>query len=237
MAGPIQRTKHLIKYSEYNRFIPFKFLYYLRMPPRGLDLPELNAAFMPVNKVAMRSIKTVIADHLGMDYEIVHSADWNVISKAEIASRNCFTFSFVRHPLDRLVSCYSHKVFTYGQYSDVSILFWMYGKSFSRDMSFEAFVHTVAKIPDAVSDPHFRSQHCFLYHRDQRVCDFLGRFENLQYDWQKVCDKLGVELLLPHENKSAHRPWQEMYSAELIQVASKRYRKDMEFFGYSIEGT
>ena len=92
-------------------------------------------------------------------------------------------------------------------------------------------------VPDAVSDPHFRSQHCFLYHRNQRVCDFLGRFENLQYDWQKVCDKLGVELLLPHENKSEHRPWQEMYSAELIQVASKRYKKDMEFFGDSIEGT
>ena len=49
---------------------------------------------------------------------------------------------------------------------------------------------------------HFVPQHFFLEIDGELVMDFIGRYENLQVDFQYVCDTLHQENALPHLHKS-----------------------------------
>lgn len=76
-----------------------------------------------------------------------------------------------------------------------------YGRHFSPDMLFERFVHTVADIPDSLSDIRFRSQHRFFLHRDPLMADFVGRFERLAEYWNERSQRFDLPPL-PHHNRS-----------------------------------
>jgi hypothetical protein len=98
-------------------------------------------------------------------------------------------------------------------------------------MSFAEFVEAVAKIPDRISDIHFRSQHTFFYHRGELMVDFVGHFETLEKDWNSLREKFELPPL-PHQNKSRHADYREAYTPELAAIAAKRYARDIELFGY-----
>ena len=92
-----------------------------------------------------------------------------------------FSFAFVRNPWDRLLSSY------------------LYFKRSGYDIStFRDF---------------FKSDDCAIHCQPQsyfinKNIDFIGRFENLQEDFNLVCEKLGIEpKQLPHENKSVRKKW------------------------------
>jgi hypothetical protein len=70
------------------------------------------------------------------------------------------------------------------------------------------------------------------------LVDFIGRFENFGQDLSHVFDMLGLEgsqLEIPHENRSAHSHYSEMYTPDTRKIVRKRFRKDIEFFGYEFE--
>ena len=156
-----------------------------------------------------------------------------------------FTFAFVRNPWDRLVSLYRDKI--RGVYSpDNTILFSnLYGARFHKGMTFNKFAIQVCKIPDCISEIHFRSQHRRLIHNGKLLPNFVGRYENLAEDFEKVCEITGLSLKLPHlfDNVSKDNlktPWvktdyRTYYNEELAELVGKRFSKDIDYFGYTFD--
>lgn len=227
-----------IKNSPYHRHLPFLPYWYLFDRPKAIRLSELNAIYIPIPKVACRSIKFTLAQHIGLKGN-PHTANWDYVPLATVNRQTgFFRFAYVRNPLDRLLSCYAQKIVQFRKepLRDGPLVFWKYGDTFHRDMEFGEFVRQVAQIPDRFSDPHFRSQHQFLLHRGKLAVDFLGRFESLQEDWDAVASRTALPPL-PQQNRSKHRPYQEEYTPELARIACERYRQDVHLFEYADEIT
>jgi len=149
-----------------------------------------------------------------------------------------YKFSFVRNPWSRLVSEYRYR-------------------NFLRHKSFKDFV--MNKLPEPSWDDKYRHvmpQTEMLYDDNgQLLVDFVGKFENLQQDFDLVCKQLGfTESRLPHINSSdkksrelrrkakniLHRnkesglhQYTDFYDKETREFVAERYRSDIGNFNYS----
>jgi chondroitin 4-sulfotransferase 11 len=148
-----------------------------------------------------------------------------------------FKFTFVRNPWDRLLSCYMSKVvrsgagMPMGKYGNVTL---------RRDMSFQEFAEAVCLIPDEVANAHFRSQHIFVCGGGSRkdiLADYVGRFENLEEDFEIITKRIGIDAQLPHAADTASirgsRSYRDFYDEKLAEMVGERYREDIDLFGYS----
>jgi len=98
-------------------------------------------------------------------------------------------------------------------------------------------------------------QYDFLHADDGRLLvDFVGRFESLQDDFNKVCAHLGLkDAELPHRNPSRKasrnrkrrirnalyrngenhkRAYVDFYDGQTHEYVAEMYRRDLDAFGY-----
>ena len=134
-----------------------------------------------------------------------------------------FKFTFCRNPYDKLVSAYK---------------FFRLAKKYT---TFRNFIKDTKLFKDVknILEQDFCLNTGLEYHLLPGVyftkhgVDFIGRFENLQEDFDTVCDKLGIpQQQLPHKNKSNHKHYTEYYDDETRELVAKKYAKDIEYFGY-----
>lgn len=134
-----------------------------------------------------------------------------------------FTFAFVRNPWDRMVSCYFHKIVTKRSNE--------FKECFDKDFDF--FVHFVSKIDVTQSNPHIRLQTRLI---PVEQCDFIGRVENFDEDFDFVCNKIGIQRVeLPRIHQTAHEHYSHYYTPKTRKIIAKLYREDIETFGFSFE--
>jgi chondroitin 4-sulfotransferase 11 len=133
---------------------------------------------------------------------------YNDTAKNSAKYKKYFKFAFVRNPWDRLVSKY----------------FFDRKSGRSSEESFKNW---------AKSRKGLKPQLGYLTINDEVAVDFIGRYENLQEDFNIVCDKIGApQQQLPHANKTKHKHYTKYYDAELREIIGERYAKDIEYFGY-----
>lgn len=134
-----------------------------------------------------------------------------------------YKFSIVRNPFSRCISEY----------------FWWI-QFHSNHISFKDWVakqlSNLINISQArpILQRHNIEQYKFIYDTNNNILvDFIGRFENLQEDFNTICDKIGIpKQQLPHKNKTKHKHYTEYYDDETREIVAEKYAKDIEYFGY-----
>jgi hypothetical protein len=139
-----------------------------------------------------------------------------------------FKFAFVRNPFDRLVSLYFY--LKKSKNEDVP-----------EEMPFAAFCRRVAggEIPPVGLHNSLGLSQCNPMSRwladgsGRLLPDFVGRHENIDEDFGKVCSRIGIDEEIPHKNRTEHKPYREYYDDASRAVVERFYREDLERFGYS----
>jgi hypothetical protein len=84
------------------------------------------------------------------------------------------------------------------------------------------------------TNPVFQPQINFLS-GDKSNVDFVGRFERLSSDFDRLCSEADVEASLPHYNRStSKKDWRMYYTDEAVQQKIfSLYQCDFSAFDYS----
>jgi len=141
-----------------------------------------------------------------------------------------FTFTFIRNPWDRAVSDYMHFTRPNSPFKHITK-----GSSLKDYLLCRNGYETINHLHNQRGrGDHFRSQYDYILDENQKpIINYIGRFENLQEDFNIVCDKTGMpRQLLPHKNKSNHKHYTEYYDDETRKIVAEKYAKDIEYFGY-----
>ena len=187
--------------------------------------------YVPIPKAANGSVKQALAEKTGKNFRLsAHKYKWDLIELSKVSKSSYFSFTIVRNPLFRLLSCYIQKTII----KDPFLNFWKYGNLIFQNMSFEEFVDFVVNTPDYLADRHFKSQHTFLYLNNKVIVDYVGKIETLQLDWEYLSKKLDFPPI-QHLNKSNEVKFLNLYNKEIANKVKQRYSKDIELFGYEKE--
>lgn len=212
-------------------------------------LEGYGAVYVDIAKVASSSLKVTFAAILGLDldraggnpHKVEFPRPFESSGTGERLYPGLYAFSFVRNPWDRLVSCYRDKIVgevkDFTGFSDAGIAHCLARFDvFSTNMSFEAFVYAVASVPDAHADEHFRSQHIYLTNVwGDLAVDFVGRYENLETDFQYVAERIGFPstISLPRVQANPQSVnYADYYTATTRDVVATRFAKDIDLFAY-----
>jgi hypothetical protein len=142
-----------------------------------------------------------------------HMTAWRVEKRlSKTVWNSYFKFAFDRNPWDREMSWYSHRV--------------------SQERTLTSFAEHVHNLPKDKL-PNFDT---YAIHGKIAV-DFVGRYENLASDLQKVMDEVGVkdQIHLPltrREHRKDRRPYRELYTPEMRDIIARVYSQEIELLGY-----
>jgi hypothetical protein len=221
---------------------------------------DYNCLFVHIPKTGGQSIEQFFMDLLHLDWDKDRTAlnlqrnddpargteklahlsaaeyvDCGYVSREEYSG--FFKFSFVRNPWSRILSEYRYR-------------------NYFHHLSFRDFV--LNKMPKPGWDDKYRHvmpQYDMLYDQQGNLLvDFVGRFETLQQDFDRVCEHLGItDSLLPHRNPSdkksrdlkrkirnylymngenQRRGVAEFYDDETRAAVAEYYRRDIKTFGF-----
>lgn len=141
-----------------------------------------------------------------------------------------FSFTFVRHPCDRLVSAYSF--LREGGMSSQDRAF-AERAGLTDGCDFATFV--LERLDDRLmySAVHLVPQVEFLVDETQALAvDFIGRFEALERDVAHVARRLGVHCALPRRNASRRDASDGLEDARVRARVRELYAADFERLGY-----
>jgi hypothetical protein len=131
-----------------------------------------------------------------------------------------FKFAFVRNPWDRLVSfhVYAREKLrpTYPQMQGVD--FGAMLRLLDRDTAWMRELFVMRPQTDYAAG-----------------ADFVGRFEDMDGDFARVCRQLNIRAALPRMNTSRHGAYAGYYDKWGRDFVAARYAQDIQEFGYAFE--
>lgn len=177
--------------------------------------------------IGMSLLGTKIAHRSALNYQAMFGKE---------VFNSYFKFAFVRNPYSKLVSAYEFmQAGGYGQggnkENDKNV------EIVRRYKSLEEFVMEYLTPETAKVIRQFRPQYYYLYDSDLNLMiDFVGKFENIQHDYDYIRKKIGTGEPLQKLNvtKSKRLPIEHYYTSDaMIKKVIDLYDKDFELLGYS----
>lgn len=126
-----------------------------------------------------------------------------------------FKFAFVRNPMDKLISAYDGN-----------------RNGETENKTLEELCFLLLHNPFYFLYHGFHPQSHYVSNPDE--LDFIGRFENLEKDWAKLCQLIHFNMPLRHSNRSKIRleSLDQYYTPQVCASVAKVYKKDFALFGY-----
>ena len=150
-----------------------------------------------------------------------------------------FTFTFVRNPFTRLVSCFQQR-FAYNEDQHKFMAVIAMEDFVTEVKDFADFIHHLPTKLDYNTDIHIRTQAGIAQELEELggKIKFVGKMENFSQDFEGIRQKynlLPVEKKNVSEHKALHKNWRDYYTPELAHIVYERYREDFKRFGYEAE--
>ena len=195
--------------------------------------------FICVAKVASSSTNEILNHELHPEPRFHHMSISELINYYKgLDLKKYYKFAFVRNPWDRFLSLYNDMSIKRNgnrKLMNYSLNEKKYKTLFYKTKNFKEFVRAFES-SDWVNEAHFRNQFDYLTIDGEVAMDFVGRFENLQNDWEKIKKDIGLNHLgsLVHREKSEVEinNYRNFYDDETIDIVSRIYKKDIQFFEY-----
>lgn len=188
---------------------------------------EYKFVFLHIPKCAGSSIATDIFNNIPDAKRLYRHSNAEYSKKyAGNKWNKYFKFTFVRNPFDRQVSWYFHIVSHIKkgrtEFIEPENFEWFIKYQKEQKKNFEGVYYNL-----------FQSQFDFLGGENLIKDIYIGKFENLQNDWNDICKIIGVkETQLQHKNKTDHKHYRKYYNDELKEIMNNRFRDDLEYFNY-----
>ena len=145
---------------------------------------------------------------------------------------DCFKFTVVRNPFERIVSMYINKFSEFRNIADGKFLYKKYlGGILEHDMSFSEVVKVIYDIPDILSDGHFKSQASMV--NDSKEIRVI-KLNNLSLKFKIIEDEFNLTSL-GFTNKSNKYDYRDFYDIETLELVKLRYKDDVSRFCYEKE--
>lgn len=186
--------------------------------------------FVAIPKTATTSIEKVL-DNYNDIIVPKHTTFSELENNYGINHKEFYTFCFVRNPYDRIVSQYLQLKKNPGKKYDNSERRYYY--KFCNNNSFDDFIKLLKK---ERRDIFFQSK--FVFNEDNTLkVDFVGRFENLQNDFNIICDKIGIPRveLLKENVTQEKKHYSDYYRTKTKKNVEELFEKEIKYFGYSFE--
>ena len=149
----------------------------------------------------------------------------------ESVLKDAFIFTFIRNPWDKALSHFryyerinQHRLgelpIDFNQWVD-----WVYG-----DIKHPYYCHSLKL---------FQDFHDWVYHPNPAIKpDFIGKVENIEEDWQKVSEMIGLDERLEMTNKSKRQTSElrkQLYNDHSAELIYQHHKRDIERWNYSFD--
>ena len=151
--------------------------------------------------------------------------------------QDLFKFAFVRNPYDRIISAW--KMFAGGMEESV----WEQPRD-GEDIDLQQFLDIATDDSIAFDGHRVTTEQKIRHHAIPQThpfnclehADFVGRFESLTDDFDKVCKKLGIaDSTLPHWNRTDRSTdFMQYFDSKSIEIVNEFYQEDFAQLDYSI---
>ena len=155
--------------------------------------------------------------NLGPEPLDAHSTAQEIQSILGLDFENYFKFVFIRNPWERVCSDYYY---------------------IRKNNSHPAHLKTVntKDLNEFISKGIYvlRPQCDFIFDdSNNQLVDFIGRYENLEEDFNHILEKLKINVQLKRINSNYYRNYKEILNKESIELIYERYKKDISIFKYN----
>lgn len=210
-------------------YLRVNLLNYKRLPDDVFYFKKKKIIFIHIPKTAGISLYTALFKRDSFGHEPIRRYE-ELMTPTEF--ENCYKFTFVRNPYDRI-----HSAFNYlkagGRKKPIDI---EYSNELKNISTFEEFILTWLNADNIFKMQHFCPQAFYLKNRKNEInFDFIGKFENMENDYEVVAKVMKVDEELSFLNKgdSIKSNYSSDYTEEMITIINELYHEDFEFFGYS----